>query len=610
MKGGLKDFIARLERLGEVVRICARVDPALEITEIADRICKSPDGGKALLFENTGTRFPLLINMFGSRRRISLALGVEDMDALSAEIEKLFADLVSPKPTLRAKLGALPALLRLSRILPRHKRGRGACQQVVLRGEDARLSLLPVLQCWPHDGGRFVTLPLVHTVDPDTGAPNVGMYRMQVFDEQTAGLHWHLHKTGERHYRAWQRHGGRMPVSVALGGDPAYTYAATAPMPDGMDEYLLAGYLRRRSVRLVKCLTNNIRVPEDCDIVIEGYVDTAEPKRTEGPFGDHTGFYSLEDPYPVMHVTAITHRRDAVYPATIVGVPPMEDFLIGMATEKIFLAPVRFALQPEVRDLWMPAPGVAHNLLVTGIEESYPGQAFKVAGALWGAGQMSFNKVMVVTGAPFRDLDALAAGLRSARLPDDILLSQGLLDVLDHATSTPGRGGKLAIDLTPSRIARPLHLAAELRLCHGIEAADTALAEKWGVVVLFAKPEAQIDAAAFIVENGIEGVTIFVIIDTKARELTYEELLWFALANCEPGRDVAVSASGGYIVADARTKLPGAPGMPARWPGVVASLPETIAAVDRRWAEYGLGELLNSPSLRYLPIVYSKKAEI
>ena len=253
-----------------------------------------------------------------------------------------------------------------------------------------------MLRCWPCDGGRFVTLPIVHTVDPETSVRNAGMYRMQLFDDRTTGMHWHVHKTGARHFDACRRLGRRMPVSVAPGGDPVYAYAATAPMPDNMDEYLLAGFLRRRSVRLVKCLTNELWVPADCDFVIEGYVDPAEECAVEGPFGDHTGFYSLEDRYPRFHVTAVTHRRDAIWPATLVGIPPQEDAWIARATERIFLEPIRFAVQPEVVDLAMPVAGTAHNLAVVSAALRYRGQALKVAQGLWGAGQMMFNKYLLV----------------------------------------------------------------------------------------------------------------------------------------------------------------------------------------------------------------------
>ena len=284
MYKNLTDYIGALERAGELARVRVPVDPQFEIAELTDRESKRPGGGRALLFENTGTAFPVLTNMMGSDRRIAMALGVERLGELTERIDALFGELTSPKPSLMDKLRMLPVLEKMSRWLPRNRGGRGACQQVVLTGEEARLSLLPVLRCWPHDGGRFVTLPLVNTVDPDSGVRNVGMYRMQILSEHTTGMHWHLHKTGERHYRRYAELGRRMPVAVCLGGDPAYTYAATAPMPDNMDEYLLAGFLRRRPVELVRCLTSDLRVPGDCDFVIEGYVDPAEPKTTEGTF--------------------------------------------------------------------------------------------------------------------------------------------------------------------------------------------------------------------------------------------------------------------------------------------------------------------------------------
>ena len=381
----LREFVARLEREGELVRVAAEVSPVEEIAELTDRMAKQPDGGKALLFERTGTAFPVVTNLMGSERRMALALSAESLDELTQRIDELLRTVTTPKTTLWEKLRMLPLLGVMARWMPRSGGGRGACLEVVLRGDAARLSLLPVLKCWPEDGGRFVTLPMVHTLDPETGVRNVGMYRMQVFDDCTTGMHWHVHKTGARHFDGYRRQGRRMPVAVALGGDPVYTYAATAPMPDNMDEYLLAGFLRRRPVELVRCLTCAIEVPADCDFVIEGYVDPAEEPAVEGPFGDHTGFYSLEDRYPRFHVTAVTHRRDALYPATVVGVPPEEDACIARATERIFLAPIRLAVQPEVCDLWMPTAGTAHNLAVVSIERRYAGQAHKVAQALWGA---------------------------------------------------------------------------------------------------------------------------------------------------------------------------------------------------------------------------------
>ena len=599
MYRSLNEYIARLEREGELVRIGAPVSPVEEIAEITDRISKTPGGGKALLFENTGTAFPVLTNLFGSERRMALALGVGTLDELSERIDVLLKQAAAPRNSLSDKLRALPMLAEMARWFPRTVSGRGACQQVVLTGAEAALSALPVLKCWPADGGRFVTLPMVNTVDPETGVRNVGMYRMQVFDDRTTGMHWHVHKTGARHYDAYKRLGRRMPVSVALGGDPAYTYAATAPMPDNMDEYLLAGFLRRRPVKLVKCVTNDIYVPADCDFVIEGYVEPAEEKAAEGPFGDHTGFYSLEDRYPRFHVTALTRRRDAVYPATVVGIPPQEDAWIARATERIFLAPIRMALQPEVRDLTMPEAGTAHNVAVVSIDRRYEGQAVKVAQSLWGAGQMMFNKYLLVvpSGTDVRDSDALARLLRRIDPVRDLVRSEGILDVLDHATATPGFGGKIAIDATAAGLAPDSASSAQSapRLPEGCR---TDLLEKWGAALAFAEPGAGVRTP--------EGVRYFVLFDPAAAELTPEELLWLAAANTDPRRDVR--REGATLVIDARSKRPGKGGNPARFPNVVtasAGRPPLDGVRAGRFRGVALAALPPSAALRRCAVVGS-----
>lgn len=630
MHRSLSDYIALLEREGELVRIGVPVSPVEEIAEITDRVSKMPGGGKALLFEDTGTGFPVLTNMFGSERRMALALGVASLGELSERIDGLLRQAVAPRASLMDKLRALPMLAGMSRWFPRTVSGRGECQQVVQTGDDVSLAALPVLKCWPADGGRFVTLPMVNTVDPETGVRNVGMYRMQLFGDRTTGMHWHIHKTGARHYDACKRLGRRMPVSVALGGDPAYTYAATAPMPDNMDEYLLAGFLRRRPVKLVKCITNDIYVPADCDFVIEGYVDPAEEKVVEGPFGDHTGFYSLEDRYPLFHITAVTRRRDAVYPATVVGIPPQEDAWIARATERIFLAPIRMALQPEVRDLAMPEAGTAHNIAVVSIDSRYAGQAVKVAQSLWGTGQMMFNKYMLVVpaGTDVRDADALAHFVRHLDPLRDLVRSEGILDVLDHATATPGFGGKIALDATTAH-GRPgcMRREAEGRstpaqpgtggdawrnaTVAGDKMAEcenpsvlpagyrSDLLEKWGVALAFAEPGDEVRPS--------ERVKYLAVFDPAASELTAGELLWLAAANTDPRRDVRTE--GGTLVIDARSKRPGVGENPARFPNVVTASEDTIALVDRRWPEYGLGAFVASPSRRYRRLLLSEGAE-
>ncbi len=609
MYRNLTQYISALEAAGELCRITVPVDPVLEIAELTDRESKRPGGGRALLFENTGTGFSVLTNQMGSEKRIAMALGVGSLDEIGARIRTLFKELTSPHEGVVDKLRMLPTLAGMSRWLPTTSSSRGECQQVVLRGEDARLSALPILKCWPHDGGRFVTLPIVCTVDPLTGVRNAGMYRMQVLSENATGMHWHMHKTGERHYREYKRLGRRMPVSVCLGGDPAYTYAATAPMPDNMDEWLLAGFLRGKPVRLVKCLTNDLMVPADCDFVLEGWVDPTEEKVAEGPFGDHTGFYSLEDSYPVFHLEAITHRRGAVYPATIVGIPPQEDAYIARATEKIFLEPIRLALQPEICDLWMPDAGVAHNIAVASIEVSYPGQPFKVAGALWGAGQMMFNKMLVLAPAcaDVRDPSAIAALLRSVDPARDVTFSKGVLDVLDHTTPTMGQGGKVALDATRGGEPRTVAVPDRLEFCGGVLSADASAAAQWSALIVHANPVEALDIPAFIGANGLE-VNFIVVVDKAAAGLTPVEALWLAAGDCDPARDMRVA--GRTLIADGRSKLPGqGEGYPVRWPNVVTSSPETIALVDGRWREYGLGEFIPSPSLRYAPMVFPGGAQ-
>ena len=616
MYGSLREYIDTLERHGELLRVGARVSPHFEIAEITDRMAKSEGGGKALLFENTGTEFPVLTNMMGSDRRMALALGAESLDDIARRIDSMLGRALAPKGSLVDKLRMLPLLADMSRWFPREASGRGACQQVVLKDDEADIGRLPLLRSWEHDGGPFVTLPMVNTVDPESGIRNVGMYRMQRFDARSTGMHWHIHKTGARHYDAYRRMGRQMPVVVTLGGDPAYTYAATAPMPDNMDEYLLAGFLRRRPVRLVRALTCDIRIPEDCDFVIEGYVDPAEPKVVEGDFGDHTGFYSLKDLYPLFHITAITHRRDAVYPATVVGVPPQEDAYIAKATEKIFLAPIRMAVQPEVEDLWMPTAGTAHNLAVVSIAKRYEGQAHKVAQALWGAGQMMFNKYLVIASSStkIRSFATLAALLRRADTARSIIRSEGVLDVLDHATATCGFGGKLAFDLTDVDIstpAEPIATPRTVRPAGGIELFDTRFVESCGLLVLYAAPDRPdvADAERYLAENDIRGMKYVALFDYRAAgSMTAEDLLWLAAANTDPRRDVR-HLSGGELLIDARSKRPSVEGNPARFPNVVASSTETIRAVDERWEEYGLGERIESPSRRYRRMQLSTKAD-
>lgn len=610
----LREFIDKLESAGELIRIKTAVDTRFEMCEITDRMSKSEGGGKALLFENNGTSYPVLMNMMGSDRRMAMALGVEELDDITRRIDNLVKDVMSPKASLWDKLKMLPLLSDVAKWFPKKRSGRGRCQEVVWRGDDAKLSRLPILTSWPHDGGAFITLPMVATVDPNTGIPNLGMYRMQIFDEHTTGMHWHKHKTGARHYEAYKRLGKRMPVSVVLGGDPAYIYSATAPMPDNMDEMLLAGMLRERPVEMVKSLTNDIWVPADADFVIEGYVDTTEELAIEGDFGDHTGFYSLTDLYPRFHVEAITSRRDAIYPATIVGIPPMEDAYIAKATERIFLAPIRLALQPEVRDLYMPMAGTAHNIAIAAIEKRYDGQAAKVAQGLWGAGQMMFNKYMLIAPADtnIRSKHKLFRLLRDVDFKRDLIFSEGILDVLDHSAPAKGYGAKLAIDLTNVDLTSEitdLRIPDVMHPAGGVGCFNSELMSAAGILILYAEREwrESVDVENYLEVNHAYSAKYAVLFDHNAASMSHTDLLWIAAANCDPQRDIRLFHN--TLIIDARSKRPGYGNNPARFPNVVTSSLETINHVDGRWEEYDLGERMESPSRHYRKLLLSDKAE-
>ena len=455
-----QQFIDALENAGELVRIKTYVNPHLEIAEITDRVSKSGKGGKALLFENTGYGFPVLMNAYGSEKRMCMALGVIHLDDVAKEIESLFQLLSSPKESIIDKLKLLPKLGQFASWMPKVKKGRGSCQEVVMDIPD--ITKLPVITCWPKDGGPFVTLPVIHTRDPHTLSRNVGMYRMQVFGPQLTGMHWHKHKVSAKHFAEYKKLNKRMPVAVALGGDPVYAYSATAPLPENVDEYMLAGFLRKKKVELVKCISQpEVEVPADADFIIEGYVDPNDDLIWEGPFGDHTGYYSLPDFYPRFHITGITHKKNAVYPATIVGIPPQEDAWLGKATERIFLAPIKMTMVPEIVDMDMPVEGVFHNLVITKIKKDYAGQGQKVMNAMWGAGQMMFNKILVLAspnpsagGASgdslkISEYENLAREVfKNLNPATDIYFSTGPMDVLDHSCSKLGFGGKMCVDGT------------------------------------------------------------------------------------------------------------------------------------------------------------------
>ena len=435
--------MAKLEREKQLRRVKTRVDPYLEITEIADRVVKA--GGPAILFENVkGSPYPLLMGAFGSEQRMAMALSAESLDDVGRDIEGLLE--LRNYMTIPGVIKSSPKLARLLSVFPVDAINP-ACQEV---GEKPDLDSLPILHCWPGDGGRFITLPLVFTKDPETGRQNIGMYRMQVYSKTETGMHWHLHKDGREIYEKYRKIGGRMPVSVVVGCDPAVIYAATAPLPSMIDELSFAGYLRKKPVPVTKCLTNDIKVPANSEFVLEGYVDVDSPLREEGPFGDHTGYYSEKDYYPVFHVTKMTRKKNPVFMATIVGRPPMEDCYMGKATERIFLPLIRL-MAPEIVDVNFPLEGVFHGCVIVSIDKKYPSHAQKVMYYLWGIGQMMYTKMIVIVDKDVDPHDLSTVAWKVFNNIDagrDIVISEGPLDALDHASPLRYTGNRLGIDAT------------------------------------------------------------------------------------------------------------------------------------------------------------------
>lgn len=439
----INDYIKVLEKKKLLKKIKTEVNCELEITEIADRVVKAC--GPALYFENVkGSNYPLLINAFGSYQRMNLALEVTDLDSIAKEIEELME--MTNYIGLINRVKSLPRLAKLAGIFPK-KIKNAPCQEVV---EEADLSKLPILKCWSQDGGKFIMLPIVITKDPETNQQNMGMYRLQVYDKNTTGMHWHLHKDGREIYEKYEKLGGRMPVAVAIGCDPATIYASTAPLPKIVDEMIFAGFLRKSPIEIVKCTSNDLYVPANAEFILEGYVDVNEDFREEGPFGDHTGYYSLADNYPVFHVTTITHKKAPIYMATIVGKPPMEDCFLGKATERIFLPLIKIQC-PEIVDLNFSLEGVFHNCVIVSIKKRYPGHARKVMNAIWGMGQMMYTKMIIVVDANVSPQDLSTVSWKVFNNIDaarDIEIVTGPLDALDHASDLPHFGHKMGVDAT------------------------------------------------------------------------------------------------------------------------------------------------------------------
>jgi 4-hydroxy-3-polyprenylbenzoate decarboxylase len=634
-----QQFIEALDKAGELLRITTYVDPHLEIAEITDRISKSGNGGKAILFENTGYDFPVLMNAYGSEKRMCMALGVNHLDDVAHEIENLFKLLAAPKEGILDKLKMLPKLGQFASWMPKVKKGRGECQEVVMTAPD--ITKIPVITCWPKDGGPFVTLPIIHTKDPNTNSRNVGMYRMQVFGPTLTGMHWHKHKVSAKHFSEYKKLGKRMPVAVALGGDPVYAYSATAPLPENVDEYMLAGFLRKKKVELVKCISQpDVEVPADADFIIEGYVDPNDELIWEGPFGDHTGYYSLPDFYPRFHITAITHKKNAVYPATIVGIPPQEDAWLGKATERIFLAPIKMTMVPEIMDMDMPVEGVFHNLVIAQIKKDYAGQGQKVMNAMWGAGQMMFNKILVMAdeGVKIQDYEALAKYVfKNLNPATDIAFANGPMDVLDHSCSKLGFGGKMCIDGTkkyeeeeddsyepgvvspePGVIEKALQDFTEIKIIN-----TSLLKKEIACLIISVEKNRPGHISELHKQVGglpeIQGIKMILYVEHTVDANDLPTALWRFCNNLDPKRDFVLfknlkpQTSNRYTACmglDGTRKTKELDNFHRDWPNIIVANDATIRSVDAKWESLGIGAFLPSPSLKFKDQVYGEEAVV
>lgn len=623
-----QEFIDALERAGELLRIKTFVDPKLEIAEITDRMSKQPGGGKALLFENTGYDFPVLMNAYGSEKRMCMALGVNHLDDIAKDIESLFQLLSAPKEGIISKLKLLPKLAEFSSWMPKVKKGRGACQEVIMETPD--ISKLPVITCWPKDGGPFVTLPIINTKDPVSGTRNVGMYRMQVFGPQLTGMHWHKHKVSAKHFAEYKKLNQKMPVAVALGGDPAYAYSATAPLPENVDEYMLAGFLRKKNVELVKCITQpEIEVPADADFIIEGYVDPNDELIWEGPFGDHTGYYSLPDWYPKFHITAITHKKSAVYPATIVGIPPQEDAWLGKATERIFLAPIKMTMVPEMVNMDMPIEGVFHNLVIAQIQKDYAGQGVKVMNALWGAGQMMFNKILVLASQKadskfitIDDYKKLAQEVfKNIHPKQDIYFSNGPMDVLDHSCSKMGFGGKMCMDGSLKLLEDQVDgyqydkvLLSNYSIVNDniVKINQNLIADNIPVLVIAVKKNANKSVKDIhhdiANKKQLEGIKMVLYVEENVDPNQLSIALWRFCNNLDPKRDHFYNDDETVLGLDGTIKTLSVDDFQRDWPNIIVADDLTIQSVDKKWNELGIGAFIPSPSLQFKHQMYGSEA--
>jgi 4-hydroxy-3-polyprenylbenzoate decarboxylase len=597
----LIEFIERLEIDGELLRINESVSPILEIAEITDRVSKKPGGGKALLFENVeGSSMSVLINAFGSTKRMNLALGVHNIEDIAKRIESYIK--IPPPTTLLEKAKLLPMLLQAAQfpaklVQPAHP----PCQEVVHLNDDIDLGTIPILQCWPQDAGRFITFPIVINRSVDKKIRNVGLYRMQVYDKKTTGMHWHIHKDGAHFFHEYRKQNKVMEVAVALGADPASCYSASAPLPYGIDEFLLAGFIRKASVPLVKCKTVDLEVPANAEIVLEGYIDPAE-MRLEGPFGDHTGYYSQDGDYPIFHITAITHRKNPVYLTTIVGKPPQEDFYLGRATERIFLPLLRTQL-PEIVDMDMPVEGIFHNCVIVSLDKHYPMQSRRLMNAFWGLGQMSFVKTIVTVDAEVNVHDYKEVAkllLNKVDFTTDLFFSEGVLDVLNHASDQRLHGSKLGIDLSTKIEGEPGYKKEAPVSANSSElpSAEKVMAifkevQNCKVLELQAKRSVLLVALnktgphqgkqfiqSFLDHAEFSAIEIIIVLEGHVDIENISTVMWKFFNNLDPKRDFYFDA--GRLGIDVTQKFP-EEGYQQSWPEEIEMTAEIKTQVDKKW---------------------------